>query len=140
MVALVILLTVAVLGLVQATMKSHVRQDLIATLHSEAAVFMAVEEAHRGQTKDGAALLANQPSLKAMMSTNDRRTVEDASASILDNANADLLVLENADGEVLAFHCKSDDVSASKIQRLMRGSTGEHDWWFATGHLYDVSF
>jgi signal transduction histidine kinase/ActR/RegA family two-component response regulator len=50
------------------------------------------------------------------------------------------LILENANGEMLGFHSKSDDIPTSTVKRLMQGSTGEHDWWFVGGHLYDVSF
>ena len=74
------------------------------------------------------------------MSTNDRLTVEDGSESLLQTSHADLLVLQNPSGEILAFHSKSDDVPVSGVKRLLQNSTGEQDWWFVGGHLYHVSF
>src|SRR5262249_14630048 len=50
------------------------------------------------------------------------------------------LLLENPAGEILAFHAKSDAVAVSRLKALMADSTGEQDWWFAGGHLYQVSF
>jgi signal transduction histidine kinase/ActR/RegA family two-component response regulator len=140
MLAVVFLLTAAVLVLVQARMRSHVREDLASALRAESHVYAEIEKARREQAQQSAALIASQPSLKALMSTNDRLTVEDGSQAILSTSHADLLILENPSGEVLAFHSKSDDVPASTVKRLMQASAGEEDWWFAGGHLYDVSF
>jgi signal transduction histidine kinase/CheY-like chemotaxis protein len=139
MVAVVFLLTAAVLVLVQARMRNHVREDLASSLRAESAVYTQVEEARRQQAQQSAALTADQPTLKALMSTNDRLTIEDGSEPLLRSSHADLLVLENAGGEMLAFHSKSDDVPASTVKHLMQDTTGEQDWWFAGGHLYDVS-
>jgi signal transduction histidine kinase/ActR/RegA family two-component response regulator len=144
MVAVVFFLTAGVLALVQAQMRKHVREDLVATLRAEAAVYTQIEGARRDQAQQSARLIADQPSLKALMSTNDRLTVEDGSGSLFATSRADLMVLENAAGEMLAFHSKSDDVPISRIKQLMADSAGdgdgEEDWWFAGGHLYHVSF
>jgi len=139
MVAVVFLLTAAVLSLVQARMRSHVREDLVSTLRAESAVYNEIEKARREQAQQTAAMIADQPSLKALMSTNDRATVEDGSESILRNSRADILILESVNGDILGFHSTSDDVPASTLKGLMQGSSGEEDWWFAGGHLYDVS-
>jgi signal transduction histidine kinase/ActR/RegA family two-component response regulator len=140
MVAVVFLLTAAVLALVQAQMRDHIREDLVGTLRSEAAVYTQIEGARREQAQQSATLIADQPSLKALMSTNDRLTVEDGSESIFVTSHADLMVLENATGGMLAFHSKSDDVPVTRVKLLMRDSAGEEDWWFAGGHLYHVCF
>jgi signal transduction histidine kinase/ActR/RegA family two-component response regulator len=139
-VAVVFLLTAAVLVLVQERMKSHVREDLAATLRAESRVHAEIEHARRDQSHQSAALIADQPTLKALMSTNDRLTVDDASSSLLETSHADLLILENPSGDVLGFHSRSDDVPFSTVKRLMKDSSGNEDWWFAGGHLYDVNF
>ena len=140
MVAVVFLLTAAVLALVQARMREHVREDVVSTLRAESSATTQIEAARRAQAQQGAALIADQPILKALMSTNDRLTVEDGSESLLQTSHADILVLENRNGEMLAFHSRSDDVPASAAKRMLQESTGEQDWWFAGGHLYHVSF
>lgn len=139
MLAVVFLLTAAVLLLVQARMRSHVREDLVSTLRAESAVYNQIEKARRDQTQQTAIMIADQPSLKALMSTNDRLTVEDGSGFILPASHADLLILENVSGEVLAFHSSASDAQVSTLKHLMQTSDGDHDWWFAAGHLYDVS-
>jgi signal transduction histidine kinase/CheY-like chemotaxis protein len=140
MVAVVFLLTAAVLILVHARMRIHVREDLVSTLRTESALYTQIEKARSDQAQQNAILIADQPSLKALMSTNDRLTVEDGSESLLQTSHADLLVLENPNGDILAFHSKSDDVPVSGIKHWMQESAGDQDWWFAGGHLYHVSF
>jgi len=140
MVAVVFLLTAAVLALVQERMREHVREDLVSTLRAESAAASQIEEARRAQAQQSAALIADQPILKALMSTNDRLTVEDGSESLMQTSHVDLLALENRNGEMLAFHSRSDDVPISAVKRLLQESTGGQDWWFAGGHLYHVSF
>ena len=139
MLAVVFLLTAAVLLLVQARMRSHVREDLVSTLRAESAVYNQIEKARREQTQQTAIMIAEQPSLKALMSTNDRLTVQDGSESILPASHADLLILEGVSGEVLAFHSKASNAPVQVLKSLMQNSNGDHDWWFAGGHLYDVS-
>jgi len=140
MLAVIFLLTGAVLALVQAQMRSHVREDLLSTLRAESAVYTGIEQARREQAQQSASLIADQPSLKALMSTNDEPTVQDGSESILQTSRADLLILESPSREMLAFHSKTNDVPASAVQRLLQDSSGNQDWWWAGGHLYDVSF
>src|SRR5881394_2229132 len=140
MLAVVFLLTAAVLILVQARMRRHVREDLVSTLKTQSNIFAEFEKLRREKTEQTAALIANQSSLKALMSTNDRATVDDGSAGILETSHADLLLLEGPSGDLLAFHSKSDDVPVSAIKRQMQNSTGDADWWFVGGRLYDVSF
>jgi len=139
MLAVVFLLTAAMLLLVQGRMRSHVREDLVSTLRAESAVYNEIEKARHEQARQSALMIADQPSLKALMSTNDRLTVEDGSESILRSSHSDLLILENVSGNLLAFHSASNDLPASALTQLMKGSSGEEDWWFAGGHLYDVS-
>jgi signal transduction histidine kinase/CheY-like chemotaxis protein len=140
MFGIVFLLTAAVLLLVQARMKEQVRSDLAANMRQESRVYAEVEKVRREQSRQTAEMVADQPSLKALMSTNDSLTVQDASTSILIESHADLLILESEGGEVLALHAKSVDVTAAMADPLMKSSSGEEDWWFINGHLYDVNF
>lgn len=138
--AVIVPLTLAVLALVQQRMLAHVHDDLDAELQSESRVFNRIEQVRRTQAQQSVDFIADMPSLKALMSTNDHATVQDGSQSILDISHADMLVLCDVKGEVLAFHAKSEDVPLTAVKRLQQSSTGTQDWWFLGGHLFDVSF
>ena len=140
MCVIVFLLTSAVLLLVQARMKEQVRADLAANVRQESRIYAEVERVRREESRQSAEMIADQPTLKALMSTNDRTTVQDASRSILLTSRADLLILENQSGQILALHTRSAEVTAEMIQPLMKRSSGEEDWWLVDGHLYDVNF
>ena len=138
--AVVFLLTAAVLIGVQERMKRHVRDDLVSTLRLESAAYADFVRVRREQTQQSAAMIADQPSVKALMSTNDPLTVQDGSAEILQSSGADLLILENANGGILAFHSRANGTAPIAPEGLMQVSSGDQDWWSAGGHLYDVSF
>jgi len=140
MLAVVFLLTAAVLVLVQARMRRQVRADLASTLRTESRVYAELEKIRRDQAQQSAQLIANQPTLKALMSTNDRPTVEDGSKSMLAMSRADFLILENPHNEMLALHSKSTGVNAAQVEPLLRATEGSEDWWFVEGRLYDVNF
>ena len=89
--AVVFLLTAAVLALIQVRMRRHVLEDLASALHKELTVYSKVENARRQQAEQSVALIADLPSLKALMSTGDVPTIQDGSESILRTSGADLL-------------------------------------------------
>jgi len=140
MLAVVFLLTAAVLVLVQGRMRHHIRQDLISTLQSQSTVYAHIQEARRAEALAAAQLVAQQPSLKALMSTNHQPTVQDGSQEILGTSGADLLILENAEGRILGFQSRLPELSASVVASLLQSSSGPQDWWAVRGHLLDVSF
>ena len=140
MLAVVFLLTAAVLALVQVRMRAHVAEDLASALRTESDVYSKVEEARRQQSALSAALIANLPSLKALMSTHDPLTIQDASEAFLQTSGADVLILEDPAGTEMAIHCRNKHVITSSERLLLFHSSGQHDWWFVNGHLYDLSF
>ncbi len=140
MLAVVFLLTAAVLALVQVRMRAHVSEDLASALRTESSVYSRIEEARRHQSEQNAALIANLPSLKAMMSTHDPRTIQDGSESFLETSGADVLILADLSGTLMAIHSRSEKLAASSERMLLFHSAGKHDWWFVNGHLYDLSF
>ena len=140
MVAIVFLLTTAVLALVQARMRNQVRADLASTLRTQSRVYAAMESLRREQAQQSASFIANQPSVKALMSTNDLPTVQDGSEWILSSSHADLLILQNPSGELLGLHAISSDVTNATVTPLLQATQGDEDWWSINGHLYDVNF
>jgi signal transduction histidine kinase/FixJ family two-component response regulator len=139
MVVVVFLLTVAVLAVVQTRMRRHVREDLLSTLRAESGVYADFVRVRREQTQQSAAIIVDQPMLKALVSTDDPATVQDGSKETLESSRADLLILEGAKGELLAFQTRADIEAIPALVGRMQVSVGKQDWWFAGGHLYDVS-
>lgn len=121
-------------------MRNQVRADLASTLRTQSRVYAEMEDLRREQAQQSASFIANQPSVKALMSTNDLPTVQDGSEWMLPTSHADLLILENPAGELLGLHAKSSDVTSSTVRPLLEATHGEEDWWSLNGHLYAVNF
>jgi signal transduction histidine kinase/CheY-like chemotaxis protein len=132
-------LTAALIIIVHARMLEHVHEDLVSVLRAESVVSSDFVRLRREQTEKSAAMIADQPSLIALMSTDDPPTVQDGSEPFLKSTGADLLILEDAEGKVLASQSTAGAQMAA-LEGLMEVSRGEQDWWFTGGHLYDVSF
>ena len=139
MIAVVFFLTAAVLALVQARMRRQIRADLASTLRTQSRVYAEMESLRREEAEQSASFIANQPSIKALMSTNDRPTVQDGSQWILPASHSDLLILENISGQLLGLHARSDAVTDSIVAPLLHATAGDEDWWFINGHLYDMN-
>jgi hypothetical protein len=95
----------------------------------------------RSTSASSAELLANLPSLKALMTTRDAVTIQDASTDIWRLAPSDLFVLADPTGSVLAVHTSSPGITRSIAQDLLARSLKTDQpmaWWFGSGHLYQV--
>src|SRR5262249_12724814 len=85
--------------------------------------------------------LANLPSLKALMTTRDAATIQDASTDIWRLAPSDLFVLADPTGTVAAIHTSIPGITRTTAEQLLRDSPGPDQpmlWWFGGGHLYQV--
>jgi len=139
MVAVVFFLTTAVLALLQGRMRNQIRADLASTLRTQSRVYADMESLRREQAELSASFIANQPSVKALMSTNDRPTIQDGSQWILSASHADLLILESNSGKLMGLQSRSGDVTDAVAAPLLQSTLGDEDWWFINGRLYDVN-
>ena len=88
-----------------------------------------------------AALLANLPNVRALMTTEDAATIEDASADVWKLSGSDLLVLANRTGNVVALRASAPGLDPATAQGFLRRSLNRNeskDWWFGGSHLYEV--
>jgi signal transduction histidine kinase len=87
------------------------------------------------------AMLADLPTMKALMSTQHAPTIQDGSESFWKLAESDLLVLAKPNGSVVALHMTKPGWSAQTAERDLKRSTdaGEDaSWWYDDGRLYWV--
>ena len=116
MLAVVFLLTASVLVLVQARIRTQVRADLASTMRTESRVYAEIERIRREQSQQSAELIAGQSSLKALMSTNDRPTVEDGSLT-------DLTIVLGQDVTATEVNEAFEQASTGRLNGILRYST-----------------
>ena len=103
--------------------------------------FESVQRQRELQLSRAAAMLADLPTLEALMTTEDALTIQDGSAQYWKLAGSDLLVLAKPDRRVVATHVShpgwSREVAQRALGRLM--NQGEDaSWWYESGSLYWV--
>ncbi len=88
-----------------------------------------------------AALVSNLPSLKAMLTTHDAATIQDASQSIWQLAGSDFFMLTNSGGKVVALHTSAPGFTRAMAEQQLREKSLQDEtatWWFGGGHLYEI--
>jgi signal transduction histidine kinase len=134
-------LTCATLLIVRYNVRLHVRREIAEQLRNSELTFENFERQRQENLTHSAELLANLPNLKAVMTTRDAPTIQDASRDLWRLAGSDLFVLGDRAGRVAALHTATPGFSRGDAQQLLRRSLQQDEpsyWWFGGGHLYEV--
>ncbi|MFZ0883010.1 MAG: HAMP domain-containing sensor histidine kinase [Candidatus Acidiferrales bacterium] len=131
----------ALLLMVRHTVRSEiaegVRQSTAASLHA----FENVQQDRDLQFSRTAAMLAELPTLKAMMATQHALTIQDASEPLWKLAGSQLFILSGADGRFFAFHVSTLGWDRTLAEQDLKRSIEQGDdaaWWYGNGQLYRV--
>jgi signal transduction histidine kinase len=134
-------LTGAILFIVRHTVRSEIDQEVRRGTDASVRAFQSVERERELQLSRTAALLAELPPLKALMTTDDTLTIQDGSERFWRLAGSDLFVLADSDGKVLGFHVKKPGweppLVENDLKKLMERDE-KAAWWYADGQLYWV--
>src|SRR5215471_10685726 len=127
------LLTWTTLLLVQYRVRLHVRDEIAQGLSNSVTTFQSLQQQRETTLERSAALLATLPTLKAVMTSEDVKTIQDASGTYWQLAGSQLFVLADRSGRVAALHTATpgfteSDAQASIIRSLENGDA--RDWWF----------
>jgi signal transduction histidine kinase/ActR/RegA family two-component response regulator len=134
-------LTAATLSVVSYSVERRIRTSLRQELRDSVNTYQTFEQQRESTLVRSAELLANLPTVRALMTTEDVATIQDESANIWKLSGSDLLVLANRAGEVVGLQSRSQGFTREKTQELMRAAMQKGDgqnWWFSDGHLYEV--
>ena len=142
---LVAALTGASLLIVWHRMGQQVTADFTRELNRSALAFADTEAERLNALQRVDALLADLPSLKALMTTNDDRTIEDGAMEYYRTSGNDLFALTGSDYRVRAAYAKGlvpgsslsrDLAEALKQPQLQYLISGEHLFRFAVAPVY----
>src|SRR5262249_48489439 len=110
-------------------------------LENSILIFRDFQRQRESDVSRSAELLSNLPSLKALMTTGDAATIQDASTTIWRLTSSDLFVLADPTGSVLGIHTTTPGITRAAAQDLLTQSwaTGHtSSWWFGGGHVYQT--
>jgi signal transduction histidine kinase/ActR/RegA family two-component response regulator len=134
-------LTAATLLVVSYSVQNRVRESIREELRNSVDIYKSFEKQREDALTRSAELIANLPNVRALMTTEDAATIQDASADVHRLSGSDLLVLANRAGTVAGLRTSTSGLDRGTSQELLRHSLdrGESkDWWFGGGRLYEV--
>jgi signal transduction histidine kinase len=141
MVAVSATLTFATLWVVQHTVQQQVRVGIERDLENSVSAFHNFQRQREEMLERSAALLADLPNVRAMMTTRDAATIQDASRDLWHLAGSDLLLLADGSGRVMALQAASPEISAREGQEFFPSVVTQEEtrhWWYVEGHLFEV--
>jgi signal transduction histidine kinase len=107
---------------IRGPLQSLFAQELSSDLDQSLAIFETMQAQHLAALDRENALLADLPSLKALMTTSDERTIQDGGVEFWKVSGDDLFALADRDGNVKAAYIKGatpDAAFRSDLQRLV---------------------
>jgi signal transduction histidine kinase len=136
-------LTTTSLLLVQRSIRSNVRQSIAVNLRNSVDAFQGFRHERETMLTSDVALLADLPYTRAIMTSTDPVTIQDASQSISQIAAGDLFVLVDRRGRVVALHTKTPGFTGEAAEKYFQQSLDEDrressHWWLAEHHLYQT--
>lgn len=141
MLAITAALTTTSLLLVRRSIQNHVRQEIVVNLRNSVGTFENFQHERETMLARSAELLADLPITRAIMTSPDPVTIQDASQDVWQVASSDLFVLIDRSGKVVALHTKTPGFTREAAEKYFQRSLSEEDsshWWFGADHLYQA--
>jgi signal transduction histidine kinase len=135
-------LTSTSLLLVRRAVERHLQTEISDDLRSSVVQFKNVQHDRESALQRSAALVANLPILRALMTTSHEKTIQDASLDLWRLAGSDLFLLANPAGDVVGLHNRGPALDRRVTDKLLEDSladNGRAHWWFGGDRLYEVS-
>lgn len=126
--------------IVRHQLEAQVTRDLTRDLSHSVATFQNLEAQRLISQEHENALLADEPRLKALMTTSDKRTIEDAGVEFWKISESDLFALADNQGHVVAAYARGLREAgqlAQDLQQLFERPTFRYV--VSSGHLYACS-
>lgn len=134
-------LTSTSLLLVRRSVRHQTENEISSDLENSVSTFRNFQRERELTLSHSADLLADLPNLRALMTTHDEATIQDASTSLWRLAGSDLFVLADRSGSVVAVQVSSVGFTRQMAQQSLAASlnnSAQSGWWFGEQHLYQV--
>jgi signal transduction histidine kinase len=134
-------LTGAILFIIRQTVRSQIAVQVGESTAASAREFEMIRQQLQLQLSRTAALLAEIPTLKALMTTRHAPTIQDGSTPFWKLAGSDLFLLADPGGKVMALHVTRPGLDQSEAAMHLASTLREGTdsaWWYDGGRLYWV--
>jgi signal transduction histidine kinase len=138
-------LTTTSLLLVGRIVQSNARKNIAVNLRNSVSAFQDFRHERETMLTSDVALLADIPLTRAIMTSTDPVTIQDASQDVWQHARSscDLFVLVNRSSNVVALHTKTPGFTREAAEKYFKQSLDDDEgefshWWYGGHHLYQV--
>ena len=131
----------AILLIIRHTVRTQIADQVKYSTEASVQEFQTVQRQLQLQLSRTASLLAEIPTLKALMTTQDAPTIQDGSIPFWRLAGSDLFLLANPGGRVVALDVTQKGLDRQAAEDFLRTSLREGQesaWWYSGGRLYWV--
>ena len=132
-------LTGSILLVVRYTIRGQIAEQVRNSTDASIQGFNDVQRQIQLQLSRTAGMLAEIPTMKALMTSGDAPTIQDASLSFWKLSGSDLFLLADTSGRVVALHLSHDGLDRKYAEdgvadALQKGQ--DSAWWYSNGRLY----
>ena len=134
-------LTTTSLLVVRHTVEGKVRESISEGLQNSVVTFQNFQRERESLLNRSTELLADLPITRALMTTHDPATIQDASRDLWQLAGSDLLALADRRGVVVALHTKASGFTRETAQDCFAKTLADEEanrWWYGSKHLYQT--
>jgi signal transduction histidine kinase len=136
-------LTTTSLLLVRRSVERNVRQSISVNLRNSVSAFQDFRHERESMLTSDVALLADIPLTRAIMTSTDPVTIQDASQDVWQHvrSSSDLFVLVDRSGRVVALHTKTPGFTREAAEKYFQQSLDQDEgshWWYDGRHLYQA--
>ena len=134
-------LTAVSLLVVQRIVERQVRLNLRVDLANSVETFRNFQKERQDSLARSAALMADLPVLKSLMTSRHAPTIQDGSTELFRLSGGDLFALMDRQNQVVGFHTRAPGITQEQAQLVWEHrheTDSTRQWWIASGHLYEV--
>ena len=134
-------LTFTTLYVVRRNVQQQVRSEIFRNLENSVSAFRNFQKQREITLERSAALLADLPDVRALMTSHHAATIQDESQHLWKLAGSDVLLLADSSGKLMALQAASPEVKLRQAQDFFPqavASPQTRHWWYVDGHLYEV--
>jgi len=134
--------TVVSLLILRVIVQQQTQTDLTSDLRHSVTTYQNLQGQRSEMLRREAELLAALPTLKALMTSNDTDTIQDAGAAFWKTSRSDLFALFGTDGKLIAVYANGAQPNRTAMESLMQQHLrdGEAPFYLSLGgRLYEVA-
>ena len=132
-------LTGAILVVIRYTIRAQIAEQVKDSTAASVQGFDSIQRQLHVQLSRTAGVLAEIPTLKALMTSSDAPTIQDGSTSFWQLSGSDLFVLADSAGKVVGLHVAHGQLDRRYAEEGVAAAvrTGQDSaWWYSGGRLY----